>query len=121
MESIGVSLIEEDLDYDALPNSTVAVNMFAGALAGITEHVVMYPFDAIKVFEPMLFLLSSKTRMQVFQPTQSMYSSIRSSYRIMTANEGVRGLWRGIIFVSNDNFVLLFIGVTSVLIGAGNE
>jgi hypothetical protein len=50
MENIGISLLEEsEDDYEAIPNSSMAVNMMAGSLAGITEHVVMYPFDAIKV------------------------------------------------------------------------
>ena len=39
----------DDIDYESLPTSSLAVNMAAGALAGITEHVVIYPFDAIKV------------------------------------------------------------------------
>lgn len=41
--------MDED-DYESLPNSTVAINMFAGAVAGITEHSVMYPLDSVKVF-----------------------------------------------------------------------
>jgi hypothetical protein len=36
-------------DYETLPNSSVIVNMLAGAVAGITEHTVMYPLDSIKV------------------------------------------------------------------------
>ncbi len=36
-------------DYESLPTSSVYVNMFAGALAGITEHVALYPVDSIKV------------------------------------------------------------------------
>ena len=39
----------EDEDYESLPTSSVAVNMFAGAVAGITEHTVMYPLDSVKV------------------------------------------------------------------------
>jgi hypothetical protein len=40
----------EDVDeYESLPNSSVATNMVAGAIAGITEHALMFPFDAIKV------------------------------------------------------------------------
>jgi len=40
---------EEDL-YESLPPTTTATtHMFAGALAGIGEHCVMYPFDCVKV------------------------------------------------------------------------
>ena len=43
-------------DYESLPHSTVATNLMAGALAGITEHTVMYPFDSIKVRNLVHFL-----------------------------------------------------------------
>lgn len=40
---------QEDIDYESIPNSSLATNLVAGALAGITEHSVMYPIDSIKV------------------------------------------------------------------------
>lgn len=40
---------EEEVEYESLPTSSVATNMLAGALAGITEHSVMFPLDSIKV------------------------------------------------------------------------
>lgn len=40
--------MEKD-DYESLPTNSVAVHMTAGALAGIMEHCVMYPFDSVKV------------------------------------------------------------------------
>jgi solute carrier family 25 iron transporter 28/37 len=64
----------EDDDYESLPNSTVAVNMFAGAIAGITEHSVMFPMDSVK------------TRMQ--------FSSIISIKTIRL--QGLSSLWRGV-------------------------
>lgn len=41
---------EEEYDYESLgSNTTMTQNAFAGALAGIAEHCVMYPVDSIKV------------------------------------------------------------------------
>ena len=39
----------EEVDYEALPTTSVKVQLLAGALAGIAEHTLLYPFDAIKV------------------------------------------------------------------------
>lgn len=36
-------------EYESLPTNSVAVHMTAGAVAGIMEHCVMYPFDSVKV------------------------------------------------------------------------
>lgn len=85
---------DEDYDYEALPpNFSLSQNMAAGAFAGIAEHTVMYPIDAIK------------TRMQIIGPGgANAYSSfIQGTYR-MAASEGVASLWRG---------------MSSVAIGAG--
>jgi hypothetical protein len=38
----------EEIDYEALDGS-LAINMIAGAMAGISEHAVMFPVDSIKV------------------------------------------------------------------------
>jgi solute carrier family 25 iron transporter 28/37 len=39
-----------EVDYEALPdNTSLSAQLFAGAMAGITEHAVMHPFDSIKV------------------------------------------------------------------------
>jgi len=38
-------------DYESLPTTSVGVNMTAGAIAGVLEHVVMYPLDSVKVRE----------------------------------------------------------------------
>ncbi|KAK9477128.1 mitochondrial carrier domain-containing protein [Lipomyces japonicus] len=84
---------DEDFDYEALPkNTSLASNLIAGAFAGIMEHTVMYPVDAIK------------TRMQIVSGPNSGYSGISNAISRISATEGARALWRGI---------------TSVAVGAG--
>lgn len=39
----------QDVEYEGLEGASMAVNMLAGGLAGISEHAVMYPVDSIKV------------------------------------------------------------------------
>ncbi|KAJ3247229.1 Fe(2+) transporter [Chytriomyces hyalinus] len=85
--------MDDDLDYEALPNSPTHVNMIAGALAGITEHALMYPIDSIK------------TRMQMQSQTPfSSSSSVSAAIARISSAEGASALWRG---------------VTSVIVGAG--
>lgn len=60
-------------------------NLLAGAFAGIMEHTVMYPIDAIK------------TRMQIVNPSPTaMYSGISNAVAQISSTEGIRSLWRGI-------------------------
>ncbi|KIM44989.1 hypothetical protein M413DRAFT_368034 [Hebeloma cylindrosporum] len=84
----------EDIDYESLPtNAGLAVNMLAGALAGISEHAVMFPVDSIK------------TRMQVFATSPvAIYSGVGNAFSRISSTEGMRALWRG---------------VSSVILGAG--
>lgn len=43
--------MEGDDDYESLPEtSTMGTHMLAGAAAGVMEHCVMYPVDAVKVY-----------------------------------------------------------------------
>ncbi|KAK9470936.1 mitochondrial RNA-splicing protein MRS3 [Dipodascopsis tothii] len=85
---------DDEFDYEALPkNTSLAANLMAGAFAGIMEHTVMYPVDAIK------------TRMQaVASGSASLGSGIAGAITKISTTEGARALWRGI---------------TSVAIGAG--
>ncbi|KAJ3089166.1 Fe(2+) transporter [Quaeritorhiza haematococci] len=77
--------IDPEVDYESLPNSSMGTNMLAGALAGITEHCVMYPVDAIK------------TRMQVINPSpQAVYTGVANALSKITTTEGFRALWRGV-------------------------
>jgi len=84
----------DEIDYESLPpNAGLAVNMLAGALAGISEHAIMYPIDSIK------------TRMQVFAASPvAVYSGVGNAFTRISATEGMRTLWRG---------------VSSVVLGAG--
>lgn len=94
MAQANASPVEEEYEYEGLPpNFSLWQNMMAGAFAGIAEHTVMYPIDAIK------------TRMQILNPTPSaVYNGmIQGGYRIATG-EGILSLWRG---------------MSSVVVGAG--
>lgn len=84
----------EDYDYESLPpNFSLVQNMAAGAFAGIAEHTVMYPIDAIK------------TRMQILSPggAPAYTGLVQGTYR-MASHEGILSLWRG---------------MSSVVVGAG--
>jgi len=39
----------DEFDYESLPSSSVGTHMSAGAMAGMMEHVIMYPLDSVKV------------------------------------------------------------------------
>ncbi|PRW51045.1 mitochondrial carrier [Chlorella sorokiniana] len=68
--------------YDGL---TFYGHMVAGAVAGIGEHVAMYPVDTIK------------TRMQALaHPGQQLHSSVVTALRTVLRREGVGGLYRGV-------------------------
>jgi solute carrier family 25 iron transporter 28/37 len=83
--SLGSTPDEDDeFDYEALPeNTSLTANLIAGAAAGIMEHTVMYPVDAIK------------TRMQVAK-SANVYSGIVNAVSKISAAEGASSLWRGI-------------------------
>ncbi|KAG8683892.1 Fe(2+) transporter [Ceratobasidium sp. 395] len=84
----------DEVEYEALPsNAGLGVNMLAGAMAGISEHAVMFPIDSIK------------TRMQVITASDvAVYSSLGNAVQRIASTEGLRTLWRG---------------VASVIMGAG--
>ncbi|KAJ3262093.1 Fe(2+) transporter [Boothiomyces macroporosus] len=82
-------MCQDNEDYESLPTTSLALNMVAGAVAGITEHTVTYPFDVLK------------TRMQ-FQ--HSIYQTVTQSMSRIYTTEGMSSLWRGI---------------NSVILGAG--
>ncbi|KAI5481419.1 mitochondrial RNA splicing protein [Pseudohyphozyma bogoriensis] len=82
----------EEIDYESLDGS-LAINMLAGAMAGISEHAVMYPVDSIK------------TRMQVLSTSPAaVYANMSDAFTRISSTEGTKRLWRG---------------VASVILGAG--
>ncbi|CDK27931.1 unnamed protein product [Kuraishia capsulata CBS 1993] len=81
-----------ELDYESLPsNSPILAQLTAGAFAGIMEHTVMYPVDAVK------------TRMQMGK-SASLPTGIIAAVSRISSTEGARVLWRG---------------VSSVVVGSG--
>ncbi|RKP02859.1 hypothetical protein CXG81DRAFT_10274 [Caulochytrium protostelioides] len=90
------SNLEGEIDYESLPAASMGVSALAGGLAGITEHALMFPVDAIK------------TRMQMIAATpasSALYSgSLGTAWRGVASTEGIASLWRG---------------VSSVVVGAG--
>lgn len=80
-----------EIDYESLPeNSSLVAQLSAGAFAGILEHTVMYPVDAIK------------TRLQILQ------------------NSSKQGIIRAVTKISSqEGAVLLWRGISSVILGAG--
>jgi solute carrier family 25 iron transporter 28/37 len=87
--------IGDDADmYESLPEGTPYwVSAVAGGLAGISEHILMYPFDSIK------------TRMQMIHThPHANYQGIFHAMSKISLHEGSKRLFRGI---------------SSVIIGAG--
>jgi len=70
-------------EYESLPKASMSTVMMAGALAGASEHSVMYPLDSIK------------TRMQSFNPVPGgKYTGISDVFRRMLS-EGLLRPMRG--------------------------
>lgn len=77
--------MEVEDEYESLPaNTPLGISMAAGAVAGIMEHTVMYPVDAIK------------TRMQVMG-SSNIYKGVIHSLTRVSASEGAFALWRGML------------------------
>ncbi|KAI3629337.1 hypothetical protein MIR68_012644 [Amoeboaphelidium protococcarum] len=75
-----------EYDYEGLSTEhSMSSHLMAGALAGITEHSVLYPIDLIK------------TRMQVLSAGQkNIYTSIGNALSQIYVKEGFSALWKGL-------------------------
>ncbi|KAL6948855.1 hypothetical protein ACO0QE_001330 [Hanseniaspora vineae] len=94
----------EEIDYEALPsNSPLSHQLMAGAFAGIMEHSIMFPIDAIK------------TRMQAMATASASASSAITTSKLMQS-----GIIRTITSISTqEGSMALWKGVQSVILGAG--
>lgn len=85
------SLAAEEIDYESLPpDAPLYAQLMAGAFAGIMEHSVMFPIDALK------------TRIQ--SASGSVSTGMLSQINKISTAEGSLALWKG---------------VQSVILGAG--
>ncbi len=66
-------------------------NLLAGAIAGVSEILAMYPLDG-----NLDLTIVVKTRFQI-QVGNSEYTSIADCFRKMIKTEGPRALYRGIL------------------------
>ncbi|CCE61980.1 hypothetical protein TPHA_0B03080 [Tetrapisispora phaffii CBS 4417] len=74
----------EEIDYEALPDSaSLSSQLMAGAFAGIMEHFVMFPFDALK------------TRIQS-QTQSTLPKNLIKQISKITTTEGSLALWKGV-------------------------
>lgn len=87
--SVKMSVQKDGGDYEELPSfASPQIHMFAGAMAGIAEHTITFPFDSIK------------TRMQVLRPHPSaVYSGVVHAFQEIISREGVTRLYRGIMSI----------------------
>ncbi|GFZ50263.1 Mitochondrial RNA-splicing protein MRS3 [Saitozyma sp. JCM 24511] len=102
---------EEEHDYESLPvGHGWAVNMAAGAMAGISEHAAIFPIDSIKTRMQVLPALtpaaisSAGSSASASLATPQALNTITQHLRSVSTTEGLRSLWRG---------------VASVIMGAG--
>lgn len=58
--------VVEEIEYEGLENGSIGINMLAGAMAGISEHAVMYPVDSIKVSDPIILSFRLPLRLASF-------------------------------------------------------
>jgi hypothetical protein len=89
-----------DDDYETIPNGSVYANLMAGALAGITEHTVMYPFDAIKVGSVLSLIVPLCSRLP--KPTSHLDLSILSRHPHLLHTDSLRVKYPSFYKVSTE-------------------
>lgn len=101
-----------DIDYESMPEtSSIYYQLIAGAFAGIMEHSVMFPIDAIK------------TRIQSSH-SQIIKNTIAKNKIIKDANIPNLNTQNGVIrqissIATTEGSLVLWKGVQSVILGAG--
>ncbi|QLG71740.1 hypothetical protein HG535_0C00890 [Zygotorulaspora mrakii] len=89
----GEGVSAQEIDYESLPaNAPLWTQLIAGAFAGIMEHAVMFPIDALK------------TRIQSANGGSNAPTGLLSQISKISTAEGSMALWKG---------------VQSVILGAG--
>eukprot|EP00696_Hemimastix_kukwesjijk_P015966 gnl/Hemi2/425_TR146_c0_g1_i1.p1 gnl/Hemi2/425_TR146_c0_g1~~gnl/Hemi2/425_TR146_c0_g1_i1.p1 ORF type:complete len:291 (+),score=72.12 gnl/Hemi2/425_TR146_c0_g1_i1:147-1019(+) len=66
------------------PHATHTQHLLAGAVAGISEHLVMFPVDTVK------------TRLQTMSPGGPAYKGMLDAFQSIVRTEGPLRLWRGL-------------------------
>ncbi|KAH3901144.1 uncharacterized protein SCDLUD_002627 [Saccharomycodes ludwigii] len=97
---------DEIIDYESLPSSSpVSHQLMAGAFAGIMEHSIMFPIDAIKTrMQSETLGAKVNNSKAIMQRSSLLKSSIIKTIASIATTEGSMSLWRG---------------VQSVILGAG--
>ena len=76
------------------PNTPFWIHAAAGSMAGIAEHVAMFPVDTIKT--RMQAISVSPGRSPQPGPSQQVGSHVAKALRTIIRGEGVAGLYRGV-------------------------
>lgn len=81
-----MSDLAEDLEWEEWDPSKISFvhHMLAGSVAGLVEHISIFPIDTIKTH------MQYETKVKV-SPLQSWKSAVR-----IVGNEGFFRLWRGV-------------------------
>jgi solute carrier family 25 iron transporter 28/37 len=87
-------LEEEDFDFEGKNDgSSFLVHMFAGSIAGLMEHVAIFPIDTIKV----KINLNIKTHMQ----TSKTHTKFREITKNIYLNGGFTRFWKGSLVIGS--------------------
>lgn len=69
-KSTGIAGLVDEEDYESLPTTSLKIQLLAGAIAGIAEHTIVYPIDAIKVPSPLHYPQYIHTNVRVCRSMQ---------------------------------------------------
>ena len=85
----------EDLDVPEWDPSKISFtnHMIAGSIAGLAEHIAVYPMDTIKTH------MQCERCRPYITPTNALSSNVSGTWYVITKmirNEGISRLWRGV-------------------------